>query len=649
MDVISILRDHGIHIGTVKKGGGGLGNAYANAYTLPTTVENQKTWDVPVDVYDAETDTMVLYHNTGILDKASWTLTGEAATGYKVTIPNNPETAIEDNNVIIVVLRNLPPLPDGENISGTRLTPGSVGMSKLGQDVQDKINNAGSNIEIVNNFTTGGADKAASAETVKILKTNQDTIKQKADNSLQMGKQNNNDSFNLGNVQAERTFMVNQSDWKSLTNVETLMLSIPVGSFSGLIRVTYTSYWGQYDEASGGATVLYRIGKYGNEVKLNDFVLETITPKFAEHYKVDVAAVNDTIINISLHKGAKAYNPLLVKVELQGYSSPYKTAYELLKSAYATTIDSGSPTSFGYPWPPQTSRIPTGAQINFWDKSQWADCVDGRNYLIDGVRTNLATLSPLQWHNFLYGFLPQGMGNFKAFLVASDLGLENAFTYGVLKTIKPWKDMSGGELSQEFTIPTETYRRYAVGTPIEQATWSPWVCIQSKDVDVKQLFTSVSNGKTALASAISDSGVYTSPVETFPNMANNIRLIPKGVPYYEIAVSGNTGQAQFTTSTGSAILGNYNYIEVSFPFRPQLIHVRSVRTGDYFTESIFTSFADGYSLDTIKMAQYNSSQYSNISTFNFRPLITQSGSNWIFRIPVMYYNSTFVVRAYGSS
>lgn len=132
----------------IKKGGGGLGNAYINAYTIPTIIESQKTWDVPVNTYDAETDTMLLYHNTGLLDTESWTLTGEAATGYQVNIPDNPETAIEDNNVIIVVLRNAPTVPGGTDISGTRLTDGSVALAKLGQDVQDAISNAG-NAEIV--------------------------------------------------------------------------------------------------------------------------------------------------------------------------------------------------------------------------------------------------------------------------------------------------------------------------------------------------------------------------------------------------------------------------------------------------------------------------------------------------------------------
>ncbi|MFF5816720.1 hypothetical protein [Lysinibacillus capsici] len=46
-----------------------------------------------------------------------------------------------------------------------------VPFEKLGQDVKGAIANSGSKIDIVNDLTTGGADKAASAETVKTLNT----------------------------------------------------------------------------------------------------------------------------------------------------------------------------------------------------------------------------------------------------------------------------------------------------------------------------------------------------------------------------------------------------------------------------------------------------------------------------------------------
>ena len=45
---------------------------------------------------------------------------------------------------------------------------------------------------------------------------------------------------------------------------------------------------------------------------------------------------------------------------------------------------------------------------------------------------------------------------------------------------------------------------------------------------INELFTSVGNGKTAVASAVTDKGVQTAPDATFAQMAANIREIPSG-------------------------------------------------------------------------------------------------------------------------
>lgn len=92
-------------------------------------------------------------------------------------------------------------------------------------------------------------------------------------------------------------------------------------------------------------------------------------------------------------------------------------------------------------------------------------------------------------------------------------------------------------------------------------TWSAWEQVLTT-IHYNQLFQSVSNGKTAVASAISDKGVYTSPVETFANMANNIRLIQTG------AVSGSGSYSP--TTWGQRIW----YANISgLPFRPREIMI----------------------------------------------------------------------------
>lgn len=62
---------------------------------------------------------------------------------------------------------------------------------------------------------------------------------------------------------------------------------------------------------------------------------------------------------------------------------------------------------------------------------------------------------------------------------------------------------------------------------------------------INELFTSVSNGKATVASAITDKGVTTSSDATFATMASNIRAIPSG-----IVPSGNK---EITQQTGTDV------------------------------------------------------------------------------------------------
>lgn len=95
--------------------------------------------------------------------------------------------------------------------------------------------------------------------------------------------------------------------------------------------------------------------------------------------------------------------------------------------------------------------------------------------------------------------------------------------------------------------------------------WQPWI-----ETSPRKAFTGVVNGKTALASAISDKGVYTSPVETFANMSNNIRAIParKFASGTTISQVGTTFQYAYPASNVSQAS-----ITVSgLNFKPSMIH-----------------------------------------------------------------------------
>lgn len=121
-------------------------------------------------------------------------------------------------------------------------------------------------------------------------------------------------------------------------------------------------------------------------------------------------------------------------------------------------------------------------------------------------------------------------------------------------------------------------------------TWSAWEQVLTT-IHYNQLFQSVSNGKTAIASAISDGGVYTSPVETFANMANNIRLL------YGSGLRMARGTAVGTTR-----------IDVpagTFGFTPKLVLTRgSVLTAGYLGmySPPNTGLLGGYQGDALQVA-----------------------------------------------
>lgn len=70
---------------------------------------------------------------------------------------------------------------------------------------------------------------------------------------------------------------------------------------------------------------------------------------------------------------------------------------------------------------------------------------------------------------------------------------------------------------------------------------------------IDQLFQSVSNGKTQIASAITDKGVSTSSSASFSTMASNIRKISTG---YNCVLKGFAGYNDTVTYTASMIDGN---------------------------------------------------------------------------------------------
>lgn len=195
---------------TWSKGGGtGSGGKFVTVpLKLKTTAKNQKNWTIPNDQLDMSTDSVMVYFNTVYLRPESYTITGSVGTGYKLSF-DSPESEIADNNIDIVIFKNVPDIMG--LISGTALVDGSVGMSKLSNEVKDAINEAS-----------------------------------QAKDAWQKGKFNDANVINLGSRSVSKTLYIDGigGGWHGTTNVENLNIVIEFGSqFSGIIKATYTTFW----------------------------------------------------------------------------------------------------------------------------------------------------------------------------------------------------------------------------------------------------------------------------------------------------------------------------------------------------------------------------------------------------------------------
>lgn len=590
----------------IKTVSGSLGNSYLEAYTLQTIIENQKTWDVPLDTYDAETDTMLIYHNTGLLDKESWTLTGDAGNGYKVNIPDNPEAAIADNNVIIVVLRNAPSVPNGVDISGTRITDGSVALAKLSQDVQDKINKVVTNIvidpvfpendpthypigisiftvpptneydvwliyfgidkidttvytnlqvrtyrisgydaiqelivmdvngkvkyisqrtsinspnqtfekpsiiygtpsvQIVNDLTTGGTDKVASAETVKMLKS-------EIDRSLKVDIYNANSKiFNNNQSYAVRTFdriMFAKND-KS----EQVIVSFPLINFEGMMKVTLTSTYGSSDASGGGEYIFHFLKPIDNNYLKNEMNIVSLSPSFAENFFVFLAP-----------RGS-GQNPFLI-IDKKLRNNPLNMTIE-----FYTSTSTGSFATSAF------------------------------NIL------NSTTVSVVEHENNI-SFTPQ-----------------------------------------------------------------------------QSIFTHVGNSKQDLATAITGKGVPTSANAMFAQMVANINAIPSGVPYYRETGAPASTSKFFAYANGSGGV-TVPYYAVTIPFQPQIVVLEGYNLG-YTTVSTFN--ADNL-LSTFggNLVVVSTNTTNSATGYHMRGNVINNGNGtWTIEIPIWERN-THHVYAYG--
>lgn len=666
MDIISILRDHGVNIGTVKKnGGGGLGNSYVVAHSLPTTELSQKTWNVPEGAYDSETDTILLYHNTGILDKESWTLSGSAATGYQVNIPDNPETAIEDNNVIIVVLRNAPTVPNGVDISGTRLTNGSVGLAKLGQDVKDAIAAGGGGdtlvrfipaappsarpstyefginwfetsttesyvqewmasvglpfdalkmpiafvetvvlleagndvpqvvqtlkiylgalkayvftrrgarfswhawtrvgVDIVNDLTTGGADKAASADTVKNLNENQEQHNGKIATGT-----------TLGHVKGSDTLTIDPDGTAHAKQVEILNNTTDGGATKAASAETVKKLQNEVDNA-------LKINAY-NAVSTSTSLGETTARRSFGNFLFTNTTTSEYV----------------------AFDFNTKAIFGLLKLKIASTYSNGNGSG--------------GAEINL------------HIGFIDGVihRDEMDIIS-----------MPKGF---------ADMFYINPLSvYNGKLSLAIYKRQRNSPIAVDMEFITPSGNSWSVlnDVTIRKVTQDNVINVTSQ----QSIFTHVGNSKEGLAVAITGKGKPTSKDDTFATMIANINGIVLGSRKWSGTLTSTDGTSAFS----SYKLDRTEYlptVTLNLPFNPSIVTTmlytstpmwfltRADRSGSPFSQ---------FSSNSAEVVRLNGTYSNTGNIYHVIYPVTQSGSNFIVTIPVGLVNSVFNVVAY---
>ncbi|MGG2110193.1 hypothetical protein ABFY60_06695 [Lysinibacillus pakistanensis] len=482
----SLIHDSGWIEGGGGSGTGGGGNVSVNSYSLVTDTVSQTIWELPTGAYNQTTDSVMVFHNTVFLEQVSYTITNN-----RLSIPDNPHTEIKENNVVLVVFRNMPNMKvefDGKNI-----IDGSIPLSKLGQDVQDAINNAGGKIELVDNLTTNDVTKA-------LASSQGFAIKSELDKKWQKGIYNDTDITNLSTLSASRVFHI--IGWKApVENLEQVSIVIPAENFSGTVKVSVS---GNYNNTNGSGAFEYETSylKVKYDIHNHNRTIYKADPNISTKYYFPDFNRNEHVFTIPIVREPHAINNLSVKVEL--FAVQYN-AFPMLKDAYLVYEDLGTSWS-GYPWTPQASQIPTLPQINAWDrkadsiafdKSNGTTYPDPNTFLDTTFITNHANAQSAGENRFWYIEQVFYGGN----------GEPNARS----QFARSYNNVNNPDMKVRHYHPSEGW-----------SAWSP---------SIQQLFTSVSNGKSQVANAITQKGVPTSPDAEFATMANNIGQIQTGKKY----------------------------------------------------------------------------------------------------------------------
>ncbi|WP_106766821.1 phage tail protein [Paenibacillus faecalis] len=111
---------------------------------VTATADNQKVFDIPLDLFDANTDTLLVAINRAVLDSTQYTVTntvrneaGEVTQRAKIILLSGVAATSE---VTMVVLKNVPIGPEGA-INGAVLAANSVPINRV-SGLQDQLDEA---------------------------------------------------------------------------------------------------------------------------------------------------------------------------------------------------------------------------------------------------------------------------------------------------------------------------------------------------------------------------------------------------------------------------------------------------------------------------------------------------------------------------
>lgn len=161
----------------------------------------------------------------------------------------------------------------------------------------------------------------------------------------------------------------------------------------------------------------------------------------------------------------------------------------------------------------------------------------------------------------------------------------SASLYYTVESTKPWTDQSGGPVIQRATH-TISGKRYTRKGNLDTNTWGAWEedvtaantsisdpnnYFASANVEgaLAELFQSASNGKSAIAAAITGKGQPAAATETFDQLAAKIRDIDIRVQLESLAGKFVAGTLSYTTSK-KVTVGYGSLLRVTFDIAPQV-------------------------------------------------------------------------------